>query len=118
MRQARAAVCFDSILAVAVRPDESPCTIPFADPHHHDLRPGEPPEGQLDGGERNEGGQGFGKVLEVLGETPVPTEPGEGALDHPAARQDDEAFMSSLRLTISMRSGGTFATAASTCHAL
>src|SRR5713226_6699177 len=27
-------------------------------------------------------------------------------------------FMSSLRLTISMRSSGTFATAASTCHAL
>jgi hypothetical protein len=27
-------------------------------------------------------------------------------------------FMSSLRLTISMRSGGTFATAASTCQAL
>ena len=33
--------------------------------------PGEPPEGQLDGGEGNEGGQGFGKVLEVLGKTPV-----------------------------------------------
>jgi hypothetical protein len=27
-------------------------------------------------------------------------------------------FMSSLRLTISRRSGGTFATPASTCHAL
>jgi hypothetical protein len=27
-------------------------------------------------------------------------------------------FMSSFRLTISVRSGGTFATAASTCHAL
>jgi hypothetical protein len=54
-------------------------------------------------GEGNEVGQGFGKVLEVLGETPVSSEPGEGTLDHPAARQDDEAkpFMSSLRLTIS-----------------
>jgi hypothetical protein len=48
--------------------------------------------GQLDGGEGNEGGQGFGKVLEVLGETPVSSEPGEGALDHPAARQDDKAL--------------------------
>src|SRR5216683_3590524 len=59
-------------------------------PSIHDLRSGEPPEGQLDGGEGNEGGQGFGKVLEVLGKTPVSAEPGEGALDHPAARQDDE----------------------------
>src|ERR1700724_2108936 len=57
-----------------------------------DLRPDEPPEGQLDGGERNEGGQGFGEILEVLGKTPVSAEPGEGALDHPAARQDDEAL--------------------------
>src|SRR5271170_3045795 len=40
-----------------------------ADLHHHDLRPGKPPEGQLDGCEGNEGG-----------------------LDYPAARQDDEAF--------------------------
>jgi len=31
------------------------------------------------------------KVLEVLGETPVSSEPGEGALDHPTARQNDEA---------------------------
>jgi hypothetical protein len=30
--------------------------------------PGEPPEGQLDGGEGKEGGQGFREVLEVLGE--------------------------------------------------
>ncbi len=41
----------------------------FGDFHHHDLRP-----------------EGFGKVLDVLGETPVSTEPGEGALNHPAAR--------------------------------
>jgi hypothetical protein len=47
-----------------------------------------------------------------LGETPVASEPGEGALEHPAAPQGDEAFMLSLRLTISVRSGGTFATAA------
>ena len=31
------------------------------------------------------------KVLEVLGEKPVSSEPGEGALNHPAARQNDEA---------------------------
>ena len=43
----------------------------------HDLRPGKPPEDWLDGGEGNEGDQGFGKVLEVLGETPVAYEPGE-----------------------------------------
>jgi hypothetical protein len=39
-----------------------------------------------------EAGQGFGKVLEVLGETPVSSGPGKGALHHPAARQDDEAL--------------------------
>jgi hypothetical protein len=46
----------------------------FADLHHcgvHDLRPGKPPESKLDGGEGNEGAQSFGKVLEVLGETPA-----------------------------------------------
>src|SRR6516162_9790147 len=51
----------------------------------HDLRPGKPPEGELDGSEGHEGGQSFRKVLEVLGETPVASEPGERALDHPAA---------------------------------
>jgi hypothetical protein len=58
----------------------------------HDLRPGKPSESKLDGSEGNEGGQSFGKVLEVLGETPVASEPGESALDHPAARQDDKAL--------------------------
>jgi hypothetical protein len=33
-------------LARASAKDGCPC---FADLHHHDLRPGEPPEGQLDG---------------------------------------------------------------------
>jgi len=33
--------------------------------------PGKPPESKLAGGEGSEGAQSFGKVLEVLGETPV-----------------------------------------------
>ena len=66
-----------------------------------DLRPGKPPERKLDGGEGHEAGQGFSEVLEILGETPVSFERGEGALDHPAARQNDEALMLSLCLTIS-----------------
>ena len=49
-------------------------------------------EGKLDGSEDHEGGQGFGEIFEVLCETPVLSELGEGALDHPAARQDDEAL--------------------------
>ena len=52
----------------------------------HGLRTGEPPEGQLDGGEGYEGGQGFGKVLEILGETPVSAEPREGAARPATAR--------------------------------
>jgi hypothetical protein len=57
-----------------------------------DLRAGKPPESKLNGGEGNEGAQGFGKILEVFGKTTVASEPGESALDHPAARQDDEAL--------------------------
>jgi hypothetical protein len=34
----------------------------------------------------------FGKVLEVLGETPVASEPGESSRDNPAAREDNEAL--------------------------
>lgn len=51
----------------------------------------ESPEGELDGGQGDEGEQGVGEVLVVLGETPVAAKPGEGALDDPATRQDDEA---------------------------
>src|SRR5271165_505897 len=83
------------VVAGAPAKVSSPC---FTDLHHHDLRPGEPPEGQLDGGEGNEGGQGFGKVFEVLGETPVSSEPGEGALDHPTVRENDEALRVVARL--------------------
>jgi hypothetical protein len=56
------------------------------------LRPCKPPEGDLDRSEGDEGGEGFGEVLEILGKPPVASEPGEGALDYAAARQDDEAF--------------------------
>src|SRR6516164_10606900 len=53
----------------------------------HDLRPGKPPEGELDGSEGHEGGQGFGEVLKVLGEMPAASEPGGGAFHHPAAKR-------------------------------
>jgi hypothetical protein len=49
-------------------------------------------EGKLDGSEDHEGGQGFGEIFEVLCETPVLSELGEGALDHPAARQEDKSL--------------------------
>ena len=41
------------------------------------------------------------ELLEVLGEAAASAEPGEGALDHPAARQDLEALGGSDRLMIS-----------------
>jgi hypothetical protein len=95
-------------LAVAVRTCDGPFTIWFADLQVvrckpavwrvGDLRPGKPPESKLNGREGNEGAQGFGKILEVPGETPVASEPGEGALDHPAARQDDKALPVVARL--------------------
>jgi hypothetical protein len=36
--------------------------------------------------------RGRGEVLEVLGKPAISAEPGKGALDNPAARQDDKAF--------------------------
>ena len=53
----------------------------------HDLPPGKPPESEPDGGEGSEGEQRFGKVPEILAETPVASEPEEGALDRLAAGQ-------------------------------
>jgi hypothetical protein len=38
----------------------------------------------MGGHEGHDPGQGFGKVFEILGETPVSSEPGESARDHPA----------------------------------
>lgn len=42
---------------------------------------------ELDHGQLEIGQGGVGKTLEVLGEAAVATHPGEGALDHPTARQ-------------------------------
>src|ERR1700716_1678718 len=68
----------------------------------HVLRPGKPPEDELDGSEGHEGRQSFREVLEVLGETPVTPKPGEGALSITQRRgKTTKPFMSSLRLTIS-----------------
>src|SRR5215813_3385618 len=61
---------------VAARSGDGPFTIPFADLAHRvlltgdfveftTLCPGKPPEGQLDGGDGNESGQGFGRVFEI-----------------------------------------------------
>jgi len=44
----------------------------------------------LDGGDGNECVKRIGEVFPIFGEAAVPSEPGEGALDHPSARQDDE----------------------------
>jgi hypothetical protein len=82
------------------------------------LRPGEPPDGELDGGEGSEGLQGAGKVLEVLGEAAISLnrEKVRSTIQRPG--RTTKPLMSSLRLTISMRSTGTLATAAASCRAL
>ena len=46
----------------------------------------------MNGGERDECCQRGGEVLVVFGQASVAAEPREGALHHPAPRQDDEAF--------------------------
>jgi hypothetical protein len=112
---------------VAARSGGGPLPIRFADLSSSSItktvsveatrsRPDKPPEGKLDEGEGNEGGECFGKVREILARR-LSREPGEGALDHPAPRMR-KPFMSSFRLTISVRRAGTFATAPSTCQAL
>ena len=45
----------------------------------------------MDGSERDEGQQGRGEVLEVLGQAPAPTKPGEGPLHNPPPLDDFEA---------------------------
>jgi hypothetical protein len=57
-------------------PDEGSFAMRFADLRHGGLRGAgsalaKPPESRLDGDEGNEGGQGFGKVFEVFGQTSV-----------------------------------------------
>ena len=42
--------------------------------------------------EERPGGRAFDGALEVLGEAAATAEQGEGSLDHPAPRQDDEAL--------------------------
>jgi hypothetical protein len=79
---------------IAGRSGEGPFTIRFADLRHRVL-PNRwfvefTPYAQ-DGSERHEGGQGLGKASRNPWLAPASSEPGEGALDHPAARQDDEA---------------------------
>ena len=49
-------------------------------------------------GERDPGGGALGGGLEVLGQAPAAPEPGEGALDHPAPRQQHEAALGSREL--------------------
>ncbi len=79
---------------------------------------GKPPEGGLDRGEDDEGIKGFRDVLEILLQAADCAGARKSLLDHSAARQHEEPFTSSLRLTIARRSRGTLATAAPTCHAL
>ncbi len=83
-----------------------------------DLLPGKPPEGKLDGGEGDEGGHGFREVLKSLARRRL--RPNQEKVRSTTQRRGKmtKPFMSSLRLTISMRSNGTFATAVSTCQAL
>ncbi len=47
----------------------------------------------MDGSEVDPGFAGLGELLEVLGETPPPIEPGQGAFHDPAARQEEEAAL-------------------------
>ena len=50
-------------------------------------RPCEPSDKQKDGGCVYEGGGRLQCALKILGEAPVPVDPGEESFDHPAARQ-------------------------------
>jgi hypothetical protein len=52
----------------------------------------ESPDRDLDAGQCDESGEGLGKVFIILGDAAVAAKPGEGSLDDPATRQDDEAF--------------------------
>ena len=60
------------------------------------LCPGNPPEGKLYRGEGHGGGQGYGKVLEVLGRTPVSSEAEEGASTTQRRGRATKPFLSSF----------------------
>jgi len=100
----------------ALGKDGCPC---FADLHHHDLRPGEPHEGQLDEARITKVTR-FSARLSKFSASRLRFRPNQekvcSTTSGAAARQ--KPFISSLRLTISARNGGTFATATSTCPAL
>jgi hypothetical protein len=51
----------------------------------------QPAQHEADGGEEDEGDGAVREVLEILGEAPTAIEPGDGALDDPALRQELEA---------------------------
>src|SRR5215471_5574405 len=79
----RGGECFDQAdnryrrhLAVHQGVDEGRVAAPCGPPssRRNDLHPGKPPEGKLGGDNGDEGGQGFGEALEILGKTPVPLE--------------------------------------------
>ena len=55
------------------------------------VRPSEPPDGELDASECDEGREGISEALVVLGQATVSAEPRKGPFDNPAARQDDES---------------------------
>jgi hypothetical protein len=56
------------------------------------LRPNKASEGKLDGGKGDEVAKVSARFSKSFGETPISSEPGEGVLDHPAARQDDKGL--------------------------
>jgi hypothetical protein len=53
---------------------------------------GQAPEHESDHGEADEGGDGPSVALEVARQATVATDPGDGALDDPAFRENDEAM--------------------------
>ena len=65
-----------------------------------------------------EGKEGVGEIFIVLVQAPVAAEPGEGASTTHRRGRTTKPFMSSLRLTISMRRPGLAAMALFTCQAL
>ena len=59
------------------------------------------PQHEEDEGDEVQAGQGFGQALVVPGQPSAARRPGEGAFDHPSARQEHEAALASGSLTTS-----------------